>query len=52
MEGLSDSLVTRAGKARLATPELVGQEGDLLTRSRPGGVMEEPDSQFKFTGGG
>jgi hypothetical protein len=27
MEGLTDSLVTRAGKARLATPELVGQEG-------------------------
>jgi hypothetical protein len=37
MEGMTDSLVTMAGKARLATSELVGQGGDSLTGSCLGG---------------
>jgi hypothetical protein len=37
MRGWTDSLVTMAGKARPATSELVGQEGDILTGSRLGG---------------
>jgi hypothetical protein len=37
MGGLTDSLVTMAKKARLATSELVGREGDILAGGRLGG---------------
>lgn len=37
MEGLTDRLVTMAGQARLATAELVGQEGDILIGGGVGG---------------
>jgi hypothetical protein len=40
LEGLTDRLVTTVGTARRATSELVGQEGDIPTRSRLGGVAE------------
>jgi trk system potassium uptake protein TrkA len=41
------SLVTRAGQARLATPELVGQEGDILLIAVKSGAMEELESRLK-----
>jgi trk system potassium uptake protein TrkA len=50
-------LVTRAGQARMATPELVGQVGDVLlmaVRTGAGGTLEDrlkPDSAVA-TGGG
>jgi hypothetical protein len=37
MQWWTDSLVAMAGQARLATSELVGQEGDILTGGRLGG---------------
>ncbi|HSS09029.1 MAG TPA: TrkA family potassium uptake protein [Acidimicrobiales bacterium] len=40
-------LVTRAGQARLATPELVGQEGDVLLLAVRAGALEELDSRLK-----
>jgi trk system potassium uptake protein len=40
-------LVTRAGQARLATPELVGQEGDVLLLAVRAGAVEELDSRLK-----
>jgi trk system potassium uptake protein len=42
--------VTRAGKARLATPDLVGQDGDVLTVAVPRGAFEELDSKLAPTG--
>jgi trk system potassium uptake protein TrkA len=40
-------LVTRAGQARLATPELVGQEGDVLLMAVRVGAFEELDRRLK-----
>jgi trk system potassium uptake protein len=42
--------VTRAGKARLATPDLVGQDGDVLTVAVPRGAFEELDSKLAPAG--
>jgi trk system potassium uptake protein TrkA len=46
-------LVTRAGQAHLATPELVGQEGDVLLLAVRAGALEELDTRLKVepTGG-
>jgi trk system potassium uptake protein len=40
-------LVTRAGQARMATPELVGQEGDVLLLTVKTGAFEELESRLK-----
>jgi trk system potassium uptake protein len=40
-------LVTRAGQARMATPELVGQEGDVLLITVKSGASDEPESRLK-----
>ncbi len=45
-------LVTRAGQAKLATPELVGQEGDILLMAVRIGAAEELESRLKINGGG
>jgi trk system potassium uptake protein TrkA len=41
-------LVTRAGQARLATPELVGQEGDVLLLAVRVGALEELERRLKI----
>jgi trk system potassium uptake protein TrkA len=45
-------IVTRAGQARLATPELVGQEGDILLIAVHSGAEEELESRLKAISGG
>jgi trk system potassium uptake protein TrkA len=40
-------IVTRAGGARLATPDLVGQEGDVLLIAVRAGAEEELESRLK-----
>jgi trk system potassium uptake protein TrkA len=40
-------LVTRAGQARMATPELVGQEGDVLLITVKTGAFDELESRLK-----
>jgi hypothetical protein len=39
--------VTRAGGARLATPDLVGQEGDVLLIAVRAGAQEELEGRLK-----
>jgi trk system potassium uptake protein len=43
-------LVTRAGQAKLATPELVGQEGDIVLMAVRTGATEELESRLKVSG--
>jgi trk system potassium uptake protein TrkA len=46
-------LVTRAGQARLATPELVGQEGDVLLMAVRAGALDNLERRLKVeTAGG
>ena|SRR5579859_1100697 len=45
-------IVTRAGHARLATPELVGQEGDILLFAVRAGAQDEMESRLKVAGRG
>jgi trk system potassium uptake protein TrkA len=45
-------LVTRAGQAKLATPELVGQEGDILLMAVRTGATEELESRLKVSSSG
>jgi hypothetical protein len=40
-------LVTRAGHARMATPELVGQEGDVLLLAVRSGGTEDLERRLK-----
>jgi trk system potassium uptake protein TrkA len=40
-------LVTRAGQARLATPELVGQEGDVLLMAVRAGALDDLERRLK-----
>jgi trk system potassium uptake protein TrkA len=58
LAGLADGdrlrpvLVRRAGHARLATPELVGQEGDILLIAVRHGAENDMESRLEGTGGG
>jgi trk system potassium uptake protein TrkA len=45
-------LVTRAGEARMATPELVGQEGDILTFLAPRDGAADVDAQLGVAAAG
>ena len=46
-------LVTRAGQSRLATPELVGQEGDVLLMAVRAGALDNLERRLKVeTAGG
>lgn len=53
LDGLADTdqfhpvLVTRAGHARLATPELVGQEGDVLLLAVRSGATDDLERRLK-----
>ena len=40
-------LVTRAGQSRLATPELVGQEGDVLLMAVRAGALDDLERRLK-----
>jgi trk system potassium uptake protein TrkA len=45
-------LVTRSGQARLATPDLVGQEGDIVLMAVRVSSIGEMDHRLKTTAGG
>jgi trk system potassium uptake protein len=45
-------LVTRGGQAKLVTPELVGQEGDILLMAVRTGATEELESRLKVSSSG
>ncbi len=42
-------LVTRAGQARLAGPDLVGQEGDVVLMAVRSGAADELETRLKAT---
>jgi trk system potassium uptake protein TrkA len=45
-------LITRGGQARVATPELVGQEGDIVLMAVRTGSTEEMDRRLKVAAAG
>ncbi|MGH9124942.1 MAG: hypothetical protein ACRDZ8_09480, partial [Acidimicrobiales bacterium] len=45
-------LVTRAGQAKMATPELVGQVGDVLLMAVRTGAADELERRLKPEGAG